>query len=180
MSPFFIPMMLSNMPAAYVAINHGAKGPNMAVVTACASATHSMGEAYNAIVRDDADIILTGGADGHHPHRRGGLRVPQGPLHPERRPRPGLPSFDRDRDGFVMGEGAGVLVFEEQEHALRRGAPILASPPSYESHLRRLPHHRPGSGRGRSQAGHGHLAIRKSAGSWRTWSSSTLTAPPLP
>ena len=131
-SPFFIPMMLSNMPAAYVAINHGAKGPNMAVVTACASATHSMGEAYNAIVRDDADIILTGGAEAAiTPIAVAGFASLKALStrndDPARASRP----FDRDRDGFVMGEGAGVLVFEELEHALRRGAPILAEVTGY-------------------------------------------------
>ena len=131
-SPFFIPMMLSNMPAAYVAIRYGAKGPNMAVVTACASATHSMGEAYNAIVRDDADIILTGGAEAAiTPIAVAGFASLKALStrndDPARASRP----FDRDRDGFVMGEGAGVLVFEELEHALRRGAPILAEVTGY-------------------------------------------------
>jgi 3-oxoacyl-[acyl-carrier-protein] synthase II len=131
-SPFFIPMMLSNMPAAYVAIRSGAKGPNMAVVTACASATNSMGEAYHAILRGDADLILTGGAEAAiTPIAIAGfatlkaLSTRNG--EPERASRP----FDADRDGFVMGEGAGILLFEEREHALRRGAKIYAEVVGY-------------------------------------------------
>ena len=131
-SPFFIPMMLSNMPAAYVAIRYGAKGPNMAVVTACASATHSMGEAYQCILREDADIILTGGADAAiTPIAVAGFASLKALS--TRNDEPGRASrpFDLERDGFVMGEGAGVLVFEELEHALRRGAPIYGEVTGY-------------------------------------------------
>jgi 3-oxoacyl-[acyl-carrier-protein] synthase II len=125
--PFCVPMMLSNMPAAYVAIRFGARGPNICVVTACASATHTMGEAYHTIVRDDADIILAGGAEaaltqvavaGFAAMKALSTRNDD-PSHASR-------PFDVDRDGFVMGEGAGVLVFEELEHALSRGARIFA------------------------------------------------------
>lgn len=125
--PFCVPMMLSNMPAAYVAIRFGAKGPNICVVTACASATHTMGEAFHTIVRDDADIILAGGAEaaitqvavaGFAAMKALSTRNDD-PSHASR-------PFDLDRDGFVMGEGAGVLVFEELEHARRRGARIFA------------------------------------------------------
>ncbi|MDT8283958.1 MAG: beta-ketoacyl-ACP synthase II [Thermovirgaceae bacterium] len=124
--PFCVPMMLSNMPAAYVAIRFGAKGPNICVVTACASATHTMGEAFHTIARDDADIILTGGAEaaitevavaGFAAMKALSTRN-EDPSHASR-------PFDVDRDGFVMGEGAGVLVFEELEHARRRGAKIF-------------------------------------------------------
>jgi len=125
--PFCVPMMLSNMPAAYVAIRFGAKGPNICVVTACASATHTMGEAFHTIVRDDADIILAGGAEAAITQVAvagfGAMKAlstrNDDPSHASR-------PFDRDRDGFVMGEGAGVLVFEELEHARRRGARIFA------------------------------------------------------
>jgi 3-oxoacyl-[acyl-carrier-protein] synthase II len=125
--PFCVPMMLSNMPAAYVAIVYGAKGPNICVVTACASATHTMGEAYHTILRDDADIILAGGTEaaitqvavaGFAAMRALSTRNDD-PSHASR-------PFDADRDGFVMGEGAGVLVFEELEHARKRGAKIYA------------------------------------------------------
>lgn len=125
--PFCVPMMLSNMPAAYVAIRFGARGPNICVVTACASATHTMGEAYHTIVRDDADVILAGGAEaaltqvavaGFAAMKALSTRNDD-PSHASR-------PFDVDRDGFVMGEGAGVLVFEELQHARNRGARIFA------------------------------------------------------
>lgn len=131
-SPFFVPMMLSNMPAAYVAIRFGAKGPNMAVVTACSTATHCMGEAACTIVRGDADIILAGGAEAAiTPIAIAGfanMKALSGRNdEPERASRP----FDADRDGFVMGEGAGILVFEELEHAIKRGAHIYCEVKGY-------------------------------------------------
>lgn len=123
--PFYVPMMLSNMPAAYVAIRFKARGPNICVVTACATATHTMGEAYHAIVRGDADILLAGGSEAAiTPVAVAGFGAMKAlstrnddPMHASR-------PFDVHRDGFVMGEGAGVLVFEELEHARRRGAKI--------------------------------------------------------
>lgn len=123
--PFYVPMMLSNMPAAYVAIRFKAKGPNICVVTACATATHTMGEAFHTIVRGDADILLAGGAEAAiTPVAVAGFSAMKALStrngDPEHASRP----FDIHRDGFVMGEGAGVLVFEEIEHAKRRGAPI--------------------------------------------------------
>lgn len=125
--PFCVPMMLSNMPAAYVAIRFGAKGPNICVVTACATAIHTMGEAFHTIARDDADVILAGGTEAAiTPVAVAGFAAMKAlstrnedPLHASR-------PFDIDRDGFVMGEGAGVLVFEELEHARKRGARIFA------------------------------------------------------
>lgn len=131
-SPFFVPMMLSNMPAAYVAMRFGAKGPNLAIITACASATHCMGEAMYAIKRGDADIMLVGGAEaaitpiaiaGFANMKALSTRNDE----PERASRP----FDLKRDGFVMGEGAGILVFEELEHAKKRGAHIYAEVTGY-------------------------------------------------
>ena len=124
-SPYFIPMMISNMSTAYVAIVLGAKGPNLCVVTACATSLHSMGEAYHTIVRDDADVIVAGGTEaalrtisiaGFAAMKALSTRMDS----PETASRP----FDRDRDGFVMGEGAGVVVLEELEHAKARGAHI--------------------------------------------------------
>lgn len=133
-SPFFIPMMISNMSAAYVALKHGAKGPNLCVVTACATAVNSMGEAYHTILRDDADIILAGGTEaalrsigiaGFAAMKALSTRN-NDPAHASR-------PFDADRDGFVMGEGAGVLVMEELDHALKRGAKIYAEVTGYGS-----------------------------------------------
>jgi 3-oxoacyl-[acyl-carrier-protein] synthase II len=133
-SPFFIPMMISNMPAAYLGIRFGAKGPNLSVVTACATATHTMGEAYYAILRGDADVILAGGAEAAiTPIGTAGFAAMKAlstrnddPAHASR-------PFDVDRDGFVLGEGAGVLVFEELDHALARGATIYAEVKGYGS-----------------------------------------------
>jgi 3-oxoacyl-[acyl-carrier-protein] synthase II len=131
-SPFLVPMMIANMSAAYVAIRYKAKGPNMAVITACASSINSMGEAYNCIVRGDADIILTGGSEaavtsmataGFTALKALSVRNDD----PEHASRP----FDADRDGFVIGEGAGILVFEELEHAQKRGAHIYAEVKGY-------------------------------------------------
>lgn len=133
-SPFFVPMMLVNMPAAYTAIRYGAKGPNMAVVTACASSIHSMAQAYNAIAYGDADVMLTGGSEaaitaiavaGFTSLRALSTRNDD----PEHASRP----FDADRDGFVIGEGAGILVFEELESAKARGAHIYAEVVGYGS-----------------------------------------------
>jgi 3-oxoacyl-[acyl-carrier-protein] synthase II len=126
-SPFFIPMMLSNMPAAYIGIRTGAKGPNMAVVTACASATNSLGEAYNAIIRDDADLALAGGAEAAiTPIAIAGFATLKALSTRNDDPQAASRPFDLDRDGFVMGEGAGILLLEEREYALRRGARIYA------------------------------------------------------
>lgn len=131
-SPFFVPMMLSNMPAAYVAMRCHAKGPNMAVVTACSTATHCLGEAACTIVRDDADIIIAGGAEAAiTPIAIAGFANMKALS--TRNDEPGRASrpFDRERDGFVMGEGAGILILEELEHAKRRRAHIYAEVTGY-------------------------------------------------
>jgi 3-oxoacyl-[acyl-carrier-protein] synthase II len=131
-SPFFVPMMLSNMPAAYVAMKFGARGPNMAVVTACSTATHCMGEAMHAIRRDDADVMLVGGVEAAiTPIAIAGFANMKALS--TRNDDPGHASrpFDKERDGFVMGEGAGILVFEELEHAKDRGAHIYAEVTGY-------------------------------------------------
>ena len=131
-SPFLVPMMIVNMSAAYVAIRHGAKGPNMAVITACATSINCIGEAYNCIVREDADVMLAGGSEaavtsiataGFASLKALSTRNDD----PEHASRP----FDLGRDGFVIGEGAGVLVLEELEHAKRRGAKIYAEIKGY-------------------------------------------------
>ncbi len=133
-SPFFIPMMISNMSAAYVAIQQNAKGPNMCVVTACASSIHSMGEAYRTIQRGDADVMLAGGTEaGIKAICVGGFAAMKALStrndEPERASRP----FDLERDGFVIGEGSGILVLEELEHAKARGAHIYGEFKGYGS-----------------------------------------------
>lgn len=126
-SPFFVPMLIANMASGLIAIQTGAQGPNMAVVTACATACHSIGEAWHMIKRGDADAMMAGGAEaairplscaGFCSMKAFSTRNDD----PEHASRP----FDKDRDGFVMGEGSGVLVLEELEHAKARGAKIYA------------------------------------------------------
>ncbi|MCD7953356.1 MAG: beta-ketoacyl-ACP synthase II [Synergistaceae bacterium] len=131
-SPFMVPMMITNMPAAYIAISFGAKGPNMAVVTACASSINSMGEAYNCIARGDADVMLTGGAEAAvSPVATAGFASLKALSNRNDDPKHASRPFDAERDGFVIGEGAGILVFEEYEHAKARGAHIYAEVTGY-------------------------------------------------
>ena len=126
-SPFFIPMMIADIGTGQASIMFGAKGPNYATVTACASATHAIGNACREIWDDEADVMITGGAEAAiTPMSLGGFAS----LHalstrndePERASRP----FDADRDGFVLGEGAGGLIIEDLDHAKARGAKIYA------------------------------------------------------
>ena len=126
-SPFFIPMMIANMGSGQVSMITGAKGPNSTAVTACATGTHSIGDSFKIIQRGDADAMICGGAEatirptgmaGFCSMRAMSTRNDE----PEKASRP----FDIERDGFVMGEGAGVLVLESLEHALARGANIYA------------------------------------------------------
>ena len=131
-STFMVPMMITNMPAAYIAIRFGAKGPNMAVVTACASSINSMGEAYNCIARGDADVMLTGGAEAAvSPLATAGFASLKALSNRNDDPKHASRPFDAERDGFVIGEGAGILVFEEYEHAKARGAHIYAEVTGY-------------------------------------------------
>ena len=126
-SPLLIPMMISDISSGNISIRYGARGPNMAIVTACATGCHSIGESYWMVARDDADIMICGGAEasisklgiaGFCAEKAMSTRNDD-PLHASR-------PFDRDRDGFVMSEGSGVLILEELEHAKKRGATILA------------------------------------------------------
>ena len=126
-SALSIPMMISNMASGYVAIRHHLKGPNFCIVTACASGLHSIGEAYWMIVRGDADVMVCGGTEAVvEPFSLAGFgslkALSANNEDPEHASRP----FDKDRDGFVPAEGAGVLVIESEEHAKKRGANILA------------------------------------------------------
>ncbi|MDE7354686.1 MAG: beta-ketoacyl-ACP synthase II [Acetatifactor sp.] len=125
-SPLFVPLMISNMAAGNVSIFYGLKGKNLNVVTACATGTNSIGEAFRAIQYGDADVMAAGGAEGCvTPLGIAGFCALTALSSSEDPERCSLP-FDKDRSGFVMGEGAGVVILEELEHAKRRGARILA------------------------------------------------------
>ncbi|MGV8146516.1 MAG: beta-ketoacyl-ACP synthase II [Alkaliphilus sp.] len=127
LSPFFIPMMISNMGAGYVSMLLGAKGPNMTIVTACASSTNAIGEAYRVIERGDADVMITGGMEASiTPVSIGGFCSMKAMSTSNDEPQKASKPFNLNRDGFVMGEGSGILIFEELEHALKRGAKIYA------------------------------------------------------
>lgn len=131
-SPFFIPMLIANMASGYISIEFGLRGVNTTLVTACATGTHSIGEAFRVIQRGDADLMVAGGCEAAFtPLAFAGfcaMRAMSTRNHePERASRP----FDRDRDGFVMGEGAGVVILESLEHALNRGARIYAEVAGY-------------------------------------------------
>lgn len=131
-SPFMIPMMITNMASGLVSIEFGFRGPNFAVVTACATANQSIGEAWRLIRNDEAEVMIAGGSEAAcSPLGMSGFAAMKALStrndEPERASRP----FDRDRDGFVMGEGAGVVVVEELEHARKRGANVLAEITGY-------------------------------------------------
>ncbi|MDQ0194992.1 beta-ketoacyl-ACP synthase II [Paenibacillus wynnii] len=126
-SPFFIPMMIANMGSGQLSINLGAKGPNTTQVTACATGSHSIGESYRFIQRGDADAMICGGAEATiRPTGMAGFCAMRAMSTRNEEPEKASRPFDVDRDGFVMGEGAGILVLESLEHAVKRGARIYA------------------------------------------------------
>jgi len=121
-SPFFIPMMIPNMASGQVAIMLGVTGPNSCTVTACASAAHAIGDAFRTIQHNQADIMLAGGSEAAiTPMAIGGFCAMKALSTQNQEPLKACRPFDLNREGFVMGEGAGVLVLEEMEHALERG-----------------------------------------------------------
>lgn len=125
-SPFFVPMMIGNMASGQVAIRFGIMGYNACVVTACATANHSIGDALRVIQNGYADVMITGGAEASIcPLGFAGFCASRAMTENED-PATACRPFDKDRDGFVMGEGAGILVLEEYEHAVARGAKIYA------------------------------------------------------
>jgi 3-oxoacyl-[acyl-carrier-protein] synthase II len=126
-SPFFIPMGIANVGSGQIAISFGMLGPNFAIVSACATGAHAIGEAWETIRRDDADIMLAGGSEAAiHEAVLGGFDAMKALSTRNDDPKGASRPFDRDRDGFVVGEGAGMLVLEELSHAEKRGAEPLA------------------------------------------------------
>lgn len=130
-SPFFVPMMISNMAAGTVAIRYNAQGPNLGIVTACATSTNSIGEAYRAVKHGYADVMLAGGSEAAiTPLCFAGFISCQALSQSTDKDRASIP-FDKERSGFVMGEGGAVVMLEEYEHAKARGAKIYAEVVGY-------------------------------------------------
>ena len=126
-SPFFVPGSIINMVSGYVSIKFGLKGPNISIASACSSASHSIGYAFRSIVHGDADLMLTGGAEmGITPLSVAGFNASKALSTRNDSPQTASRPWDKDRDGFVIGEGAGCLMLEELEHAKTRDAKIYA------------------------------------------------------
>jgi 3-oxoacyl-[acyl-carrier-protein] synthase II len=131
-SPFFIPAAIVNLASGFVSIRWGAKGPNSATCTACSSSSHAVGDSFKLIQRGAADVMICGGAEAAiTPMGVGGFASMRALSTRNKEPAKASRPFDRDRDGFVIGEGAGILVLEEMGLALKRGAPILAEVVGY-------------------------------------------------
>lgn len=126
-SPFFIPMMISDIAPGRISMKYGLKGPNYATTSACATSSHAIGDAFMLIQRGDAEVMMTGGAEAAVcPMGIGGFNAMKALSTRNDAPEKASRPFDKDRDGFVMGEGSGILVLEELQHALKRGAKIYA------------------------------------------------------
>ena len=126
-TPFFIPLVIPNMGAGHISIIYGAKGPNLSITTACAAGTHAVGDAFKTISRGDCDVAITGGSESTIcPLAVGGFNSMKALSRRNDDPAAASRPFDQDRDGFIIAEGAGMLILEEREHARARGARIYA------------------------------------------------------
>jgi len=131
-SPFFIPMLIINLAPGHISIKYGAKGPNISSVSACATGTHSIGDAYHIIKRGDADAMIAGGNESTvTPLGIGGFAVMKALSDRNESPETASRPFEKNRDGFILGEGAGIVVLEEYEAAKKRGAKIYAEVAGY-------------------------------------------------
>jgi 3-oxoacyl-[acyl-carrier-protein] synthase II len=131
-SPFFIPMLIANMAPGQIAITHGLKGPNLCIVTACATGAHCIGDATRIIQYGDADVMVAGGTEANlTPLTVGGFNAMKALSTRNDAPEKASRPFERDRDGFVVAEGSGIVILEEMEHALKRGATIFAEVAGY-------------------------------------------------
>ena len=131
-SPFFIPATIVNLAAGHISIRYGARGPNSATATACSASAHAIGDAFKIIQRDDADVMICGGAEASiTPMCVGGFAAMRALSTRNDEPHRASRPFDAERDGFVIGEGAGILVLESLEHARKRDAKILAEVVGY-------------------------------------------------
>jgi 3-oxoacyl-[acyl-carrier-protein] synthase II len=131
-SPFFIPMLIINLAPGHISMRYGAKGPNISSVSACATSTHSIGDAYHIILRGDADAMIAGGTESTiTPLGIGGFAVMRALSDRNDSPQTASRPFEKNRDGFVMGEGAGIVILEEYESAKKRGAKIYAEVAGY-------------------------------------------------
>lgn len=131
-SPFFIPMLITNLAPGHISIRYGAKGPNLSSVSACATGTHSIGDAYHMIARGDADAMIAGGTESTvTPLAIGGFAVMRALSTRNDDPQAASRPFEKNRDGFVLAEGAGIVILEELESARKRGAKIYAEVVGY-------------------------------------------------
>ncbi|MBI5657014.1 MAG: beta-ketoacyl-ACP synthase II, partial [Geobacter sp.] len=131
-SPFFIPMLIINLAPGHISMKYGAKGPNVSSVSACATGTHSIGDAYHMIKRGDADAMIAGGTESTvTPLGIGGFAVMKALSTRNDDPTAASRPFEKNRDGFIMGEGAGIVVLEEYEAAKKRGAKIYGEVVGY-------------------------------------------------
>jgi len=131
-TPFLIPRIIPNMPSGHISMRFNAKGPNLALSTACAAGTHAVGEAFRSVAYGDCDVAITGGTESVIcPLAVGGFAAMKALSTRNDDPRRASRPFDRDRDGFIIAEGAGIVVLEELEHALSRGAVIYAEMAGY-------------------------------------------------